>query len=375
MGAMTARRLWLQVHLYLGLVAGLAFAILGLTGSILVFSDEIDRAWNPQLTVTQAAAGADRVSPDRALAVVERHAGIRPYMLELPIDEHDAYLAFVNEGDGESERLRAVLVDTGSDAVLADRAWGSSFVSFARRLHTSLFADDVGNWIVGAFGVLGLVSLLTGLYLWWPRGGAWRRALAFHGSRRATTLNYELHRIGGFYLLVVLFVVSLSGVYLAVPAPFTAVAGAFAQLVPYPEQVPVTPSPGAAEQLSLAELANLVEQRTPGAVVTGFHLPPAPAEAATVYYRDPVEPRSEFGRSALWMDRYTGRIVHERRYVSLGATDRLFALQILLHNGEIAGRAGEWLVFLSGIALPMLFGTGCYLWWVKRRPRRKPVPG
>src|SRR5437764_5081484 len=34
----SARKLWLNVHLWLGLTAGLALALIGLTGSLLVFS-------------------------------------------------------------------------------------------------------------------------------------------------------------------------------------------------------------------------------------------------------------------------------------------------------------------------------------------------
>ena len=36
-------------HLYLGIIAGAIVAFVGVTGSILVFQDEIDRALNPNL--------------------------------------------------------------------------------------------------------------------------------------------------------------------------------------------------------------------------------------------------------------------------------------------------------------------------------------
>ncbi|WP_346985148.1 PepSY-associated TM helix domain-containing protein [Chryseobacterium sp. POE27] len=36
-------------HLYVGIFAGLILTIVGLTGSILVFQDEIDQALNPEL--------------------------------------------------------------------------------------------------------------------------------------------------------------------------------------------------------------------------------------------------------------------------------------------------------------------------------------
>lgn len=46
---MLMRRYLLKVQLYLGLLLGGAFALLGLTGSFLVFYPEIDRGLNPKL--------------------------------------------------------------------------------------------------------------------------------------------------------------------------------------------------------------------------------------------------------------------------------------------------------------------------------------
>ena len=47
-----ARRLWLSIHLYLGLSIGALLVLLGLTGSILVFYLDIDQIINPQTEPT-----------------------------------------------------------------------------------------------------------------------------------------------------------------------------------------------------------------------------------------------------------------------------------------------------------------------------------
>jgi uncharacterized iron-regulated membrane protein len=380
MGFPRGRRLWLEVHLYLGLVAGAVFMVLGLTGSVLVFSGSIDRALNPELATRFSGEAAPAVSPDEVLEVLHRALGQRPYMLEAPTHAGDHYLAFLPPAHGSSAS-RAVLVDAESGDIAADRSWGSFFVSFCRELHTELFMGEVGNWIVATLGVLGLVSIFTGLYLWWPRKGAWRRALTFHWHRYPAAFNFELHRISGFYLLMVLFVVTASGVYLVMPAPFVAVAGAVSEVAPYPESIESPAPENPTQPLTLAESARVVQQHSPGAAITGYGLPKAQDEALTVYYRGANEPHSEFGRSALWMNQYTGAVAHVRDYERMSGADKFFAWQILLHNGEFAGEVGEWVVFASGLLMALLFGTGFYLWWVKRRvsgarsgsPSRRPA--
>ena len=369
MSVLGARKVWLKIHLYLGLFAGALLMVLGLTGSVLVFSDEIDRALNPQLAVRSGVA--DVATPDEVVKAVEARTGRRPHMLELPRDSQPHYLAFVAEDGGGAPR--ALLVGGAEGEVLADRRFGSYFVSFCRRLHTDLLLDDeIGTIVVALLGVLGLVSVATGLYLWWPRGSAGLlRALAFRLQRNPRAINYELHRVSGFYLLIVLLVVTASGVYLALPGPFAAAVGSFADVTPYPEHLATAVPAEGARALALADVAQVVVNRTPGALITGFSVPTRPEDAYAVFYRAPDEPMSDFGRSAVWIDPYTGDVLHAHEYTQGSVADRVFALQILLHNGEVAGEFGAWLVFLAGVVMPLLYVTGFYLWWVRRRPQRR----
>ncbi|PKD39875.1 hypothetical protein CWO84_13110 [Methylomonas sp. Kb3] len=50
------RKLWLQIHLWLGLLAGSVLLIAGLTGSIITFWQELDAVLNPALHQVSAAA-------------------------------------------------------------------------------------------------------------------------------------------------------------------------------------------------------------------------------------------------------------------------------------------------------------------------------
>lgn len=357
------RRLWLKVHLYLGLTAGAVLMLLGLTGSILVFADDIDRTFNPQLAVASQQTSTTRSSLDEVFSSIERQTGRPPYLIEIPSDPHAPYLAFASSQGAEPIALH---VNPQTAQVLASRQWGTFFVSFARRLHTELLLGDSGHWIVAIFGVLALVSTGTGLYLWWPRGGAWRRALTFHWHRYPAAINFELHRICGFYLCLVLLIVALSGVYLAAPEPFDAALGSGSQTGKETEGPGLASVQAGASRIRLASIAGILDRFAPGSTLTGVFIPADPNAVMTVYYRDRREPRSEFGRSSLTLDQYDGHILHVRSYNGMSVTDRVLSLQYLLHNGEIAGMPGRWLVFLCGLLPTLLFATGVYLWWVRR---------
>ena len=55
MAQRSLRRSLLALHLYLGIVLGLFFSLLGLSGSALVFYPEIDRWLNPELVIKGSA--------------------------------------------------------------------------------------------------------------------------------------------------------------------------------------------------------------------------------------------------------------------------------------------------------------------------------
>ncbi|PTT82672.1 PepSY domain-containing protein, partial [Pelomonas sp. HMWF004] len=66
------RILLVKLHLALGLAVGALFALLGLTGSALVFYEGLDAAMNPEIRVSSPAPAPGWDSPlwDRALQTV-----------------------------------------------------------------------------------------------------------------------------------------------------------------------------------------------------------------------------------------------------------------------------------------------------------------
>jgi len=75
----------------------------------------------------------------------------------------------------------------------------------------------------------------------------------------------------------------------------------------------------------------------------------------------------------VWVDPCSGAVLDVAAYANAAAGTRILRWQFPLHNGDALGLAGRWLVFLTGWLPALLFGTGCYLWWCKRRNGRRRV--
>lgn len=157
------RAFWLQVHLWLGLTAGVVGALMGVSGSILVYDHEIDHLLNPR---RYEISGAEIALPfagyvERAARALEGRA--RPIGIRLADREDGPVMVFARSGSGPFQR---VYLDPPTGRVL-DAASGRDYLGWLHSFHESLTLREYnGREIVGVIGIALLASALSGLYLW-----------------------------------------------------------------------------------------------------------------------------------------------------------------------------------------------------------------
>lgn len=371
-----ARRLWLRLHRWLGLALGAIGALIGLTGSAIVFDHAIDAWLNPRLLTAQGA-GPPRplgeIVSAASAAVGGRVAGLS---VTMPGVDHDVFTVHFDGGPaGPAGRSVEVAVDPATATVLGQRRTGSHFTAVVYELHhTLLLRDafgipDIGMHAVGVIGLGFMVSTLTGLYLWWPRWRhvgqalriAWRR-----GARRAT---FDLHRAVGVWTALVVLTLAFSGVYLVFPGwvrPLVAVA---APTEPRPAALRSVPTAGATP-LSVDAAAEIAIARVPGARLSWLRTPRDAADTYQAWLRRPGDVRRTYGDAIVWIDQWSGAVllVRDRRTMPRG--EAFLHWQFPLHSGEAFGLLGRLTVFTAGLTPLLLFVTGSLIWWRKRRARR-----
>src|SRR5262249_31424404 len=94
------RTVALVVHRYVGLVSALFLLVAGVTGSAIVFYDELDAALNPALHVEPPAVGAPRLDPLelRARLAAALPAGSSANFAPLDPNAGEAVRFFVDPG-------------------------------------------------------------------------------------------------------------------------------------------------------------------------------------------------------------------------------------------------------------------------------------
>jgi uncharacterized iron-regulated membrane protein len=210
------RRAFFQVHLCCGIALGLYILIISLTGSVLVYQNELYRAATPELIVSSSSA--PRLTDEQlGEAAAQAHPGYRVVNLARSLNLDEPVVIRLRRGDDTRHRL----FDPRSGVDLGDSVpTGIRLVSKLTDLHDNLLAGATGRKVNGV-GALALLALtLTGLVIWWPGAKTWRRSLTLRRGMGWKRWTWHLHSVIGFWSLGFLFVFAVSGVYLSYPQTF-----------------------------------------------------------------------------------------------------------------------------------------------------------
>ncbi len=365
------RKLWLRVHLYLGLFGGALFVVMSLTGSVLVFYKAIDEWLNPALLTTSGSGPYKPLNKVVATAQAAAPPGGWLESLELPSHGHEVLKAWHKVPTDRLDQFRwyLVTIDPYTGSVLGrDREWGTYLVSFIYELHESLLIDELGRTLVGFVAIFLLVSIGTGVFLWWPRSGRVRQAfLPVTGSSRIRR-HYQRHKLTGAYSAIVLAVLALTGLYLAFPTYVIPLVSVFSSVDESGEDGAVQSHPiSGVPPLSAEQAVELVQRLFPDGKITYIGIPHEAVDAYEMTLHRTGDVRESVGNSMVWLDQYSGAVLKVRDWRTFTAGDTFVAWLFPLHNGEAFGLIGRWIVFFAGFIPLVLYVTALRMWWLKRQ--------
>lgn len=365
------RRLWLDVHLWIGVGLLIALIPLSVTGSILVWHDGVDRLLNGE---RYAVSGPDAALPVAAYAASAQEAfGDKAILsqLRMPQEAGDPVVAVGRlkgvSGPGGRPRNLNAWIDPPTGKVLATADVSRSFTSLMHRMHGSLLIPEIGRKVVGWLGWAMFVSCATGLWLWWPRNNAFLKALRW---RRGPSTLFNLHHMVGFWICIPLAVLSLTGVYISFPQTSRALFGV-AQ-AEGPRRGPGGPGgrfapPLDRPALSLEQAIAAAQAVTPQARVVSVNLPTRGGEPA---WRVQLQSADAERPVTVSVSDGAGEATLQRDGPAGGRTqDPLSRWMRRIHDGADMGLVWQTIIFLGGIAPAILGFTGLIM-WLRRRARR-----
>jgi uncharacterized iron-regulated membrane protein len=351
------KRFW-QFHSWLGLIAGLGLIVIGLTGSLLVFHDDIEALINPQTTrVTPSATGR---LPASELLVAAQH--------QLPGYEVAGWLYQLDE-PGKSDLLYIRkhgapewLISTANpytgELLASPRLGTSTFTGWMLELHYAFLADHTGTLIAGLCG-LGLFLLgLTGIYLY---RDFWKHLLTFRWGRSRRILFSDIHKFVGITSVAFNLILGFTGAYWNL----SHVLGEWIQ--GHDDETPAPSVRLYAEPLNLDQLIADTTQHIPGYQARFVSLPSKEGWPITFYGQAPGHFLTGPYGSTVSYDSQTHAFKEIRDIRQAGLWARIADTFTPLHYGTFGGLPVKILWCLGGLTPGALAITGFFMWLLRRR--------
>ena len=371
------RKICLQIHLWLGLISGIIVFIVCITGCLYTFKDEIADATQPWRFIS--AESTPMIMPEEILEITNKHTGrTNPTAITygeptntVSVDYRDFNTAsctvYINPYTGEV--IKSIDKEVGE----------TDFFSFILKGHRTLWLPaKVGRIVVG-YGILFfVVTLITGLFLWYP--AKWNRKavmrnFTFKIKAPFSRLNYALHNVLGGYAVILLLIIALTGLiwsfnWFSTTVYYVTSGGK--ELEPYaaPQSDTLHIAKGKG---SLNILFEQLRQEAPDAKEFYFSLPQKKEAAIRVSVEH--ERNSYYKTDNLFFDQYTltplqGTGVYAGKYKEASTADKLRRMNLEIHDGRIFGILGKVIVFICALIGASLPVTGFIIWFRRRNCKK-----
>jgi len=375
------RSFWLNLHLSLALTVGLVFVILGLTGSANVFFFELEEWGLPQVS---AANQAQPLSLDSLFQRVESAypQKSKSWSLSLP-GEGSAYLwAEYPKPEETADKLYAplrVLINPYTGEIVSASYWGDTLWTFIYEIHadflTGFISPEIGQIgfdVICFSGLLLVISLLSGLYLWWPTTGHFKAAITLKKNASPQRFYMDIHRMTGFYSVIVLLILAFSGFSFAYNDYIKPLVRCFSAVkeghLKDPELKSVLLDNH--QPISIAQAVAIANAVFPDSILREIKTPNGKEGVYTVGMLQPGDANHKFPRSKVWIDQYSSQVLAIQNPNQFSAGETFLNVLWPLHSGEAFGLAGRVIWCAMGLAPLVLYVSGLIRWLQKRKAKR-----
>lgn len=397
-GAHASSRLYRAVwrwHFYSGLVVVPFLLMLAITGLVILWFTSVQPEYGDWSKVE--AKTETLPYSQQAAAALGAHPGGKIIKYITPWGDGYPALVKIEHADGH----RMVAIDPHTSALVADRAEAGTWNEFMTNIHGTLLmggSGGIGDNLIELAASLGVIMVITGLYMWWPRNSSFAASIVPQFSLKGRAWWKNLHATLGAWISIFLLFFLLSGLAWAFVwgSKMTQAWSTFPSEkwdAPKSDKTHASLSQGALKEVPWTLEQTLMPKSGSDAGVAG--LPegtPVTLDSVVMLGRaigfagrfqvsypgddtgvwtlsqdsmsyDSTSPTAD---RTVHIDQYTGKILADVKFADYPFFGKVMAVGIALHEGQM----GWWNVVLNA-AYCLLVIFACVsgiVMWLKRKP-------
>jgi len=400
------KKTFFQIHWFLGITAGLILSIMGVTGAIYSYEQQILK-WMNSDSYTVQVQQRDKLTPAELYQHFNRTA---PDMKinSITVAQDPSASSTVNVAKEGARRGQNIMINPYTAEVLPEIK-GREFFQFVQQLHRNLTVGPVGKQITGACTLMLIFFVLSGLYLRWPKRHSIKQWFFVKPQLKGRNFIWDLHAVVGTWVVIFYLILACTGLYwsydwwrngmfkvLGVERPqpeMQANAGNNrGERRPGGERDPRAEGEVRGEGRQGGERGARGEGReglSPEATVRAldhswigfnnefsdkystvtFNLPKKPDGEMQLSFVDPIVQHERARNSATYNYR-TAEFTEVELYEDKKLNEKIMSSMLPVHRGSFFGPIYQFFAMVAALLMPLFFVTGWMLYLKRRKQKR-----
>ena len=391
------RKLFNDVHLWLGLSSGLVVIVVCFSGTVYVFNTELTERAAPHLYKVERPVGKERIPVDSLMEKVNNASGGTITAITIPADPKRTYQFNVKKKGDDNRAGISYMVNPYTGDIVGnskEKNGTKEFMSTMFSLHRWLLLDKVetpiigrvtnrklGSMITGLATIIFTLGCITGLVIWFPqRIKNWRQGLRVKWKAGWKRVNHDLHNSLAFYAVFFLLLMGLTGPQWSFEWYRTGlqkVLGTYKSKDAPKEKASKSTLPTGQAPLVSLSIADYIKKAEGVLTYPGNYTITLPEDSTATAMMSKTK-TGFFAPAAgdrLIMDRYTGEILKSDIFKDKPFNERVAGSIKAIHVGNVYGTFTKIIYFIACLIATSLPVTGTMIWLnkLKKKRRRKRI--
>lgn len=367
------KKLILDLHLWLGIISGIILFVVCLSGTIYVFRSEIEQFIEPDKYEVSNPENLPAKSPEALIELAESEIAGRAASVSIDSRPDRPWVLNFKEGPEDRRGTNYLINPYTGELLGSTKGPATGFFMTMFKLHRWLLLPvAIGRPVVGVATIIFVFLCITGLVLWWPkRFKQMKQGLRIKMSSNWKRINYDLHNVLGFYSLLVLLVMALSGLCWSFEWYKDGLGNLLgAKIFDRGGRIDPPAEMVSGETASIADFQTAMNDVFPYEGITRINLPDADSPLVSM-----SKHKTGFfdlhAHDAAVLNKYTLEAVQVNRFAELNFGAKIAKSIHAIHLGDIFGTFSKIIYFFACLVATTLPVTGTIIWINKLKKKRR----
>jgi len=388
------RKLFNDIHLWLGLSSGLIVIAICFSGTVYVFNTELTEKAAPHLYKVKLFEGQQRMPVDSLLEKIRTNTGGTIVSITVPADLTRTYQFNVRtKADSTTRGGTTYMVNPYTGDITGtskDKNGTKEFMATMFSLHRWLLLDriknpiikgktnrELGSMITGTVTIIFTLGCITGLIIWFPQKiRNWKQGLKIKWNAGWKRINHDLHNSLAIYALFFLLLMGLTGPQFSFEWYRNGLQKTLGTYKPKDASKEKTPKSKLSEDgsaLSSLSVADYIREADKQLIYNGNYNITLPADSTAVA----TITKTKLGFFApavgdrVTLDQYSGKILKLDIFKNKPFNERIAGSIKAIHVGNVYGTFTKWFYFLACLIATSLPISGAMIWLNKMKRTNK----